>query len=229
MFVSFCKPKVLWLSVLAIGTYLLWVLQGGFFTRKILSTTNDHKLIFYSRSFVYLSSPKYTSDVEGQLRKHYGKINPVRFIMKTLLALTLLHQKGALSYETRYGIEDTILADRVPPDKPSQNTFNHFLNFKCIALNNTYDNGEVVRFDSDSVSLYIDSCVTGGLTGFMKDFVEGSCVEIEERSSNTTTGTTSIISQGIAAYTLKDNDGEPHILYTKMAYAPNSKYRLMSP
>ena len=99
MFFSFCKPKVLWLSVLAIGTYLLWVLQGGFFTGKVSKITNDHTLQFHSRSFVCLSSPQYTSDVEGQLQKHYGKINPMRLIMKIRLAQTFLHQKGAFSYE----------------------------------------------------------------------------------------------------------------------------------
>ena len=116
----------------------------------------------------------------------------------------------------------------MPPDKPSQSTVNQLKDLNFKALHNTHDNGEVVRFDSDSVSLYIDSCVTGGLTGFMQDFMEGSYVEIEERSSETTTGKTSIIGQGIAACTLKDDDGELYLLYTKMAYAPNSKYRLMS-
>ena len=42
-------------------------------------------------------------------------------------------------------------------------------------------------------------------------------------------GKTSIIGEGIAAYSLKDDNGEPYLLYTKMAYAPNSKYRLMAP
>ena len=229
MFVSFCKPQVIWSSVLAIGTYLLWVLQGGFFTGNVPKSANDHKLVFLSKRFVCLSGPQYTSDVEGQLKKQYGQINPVRWIVKILLALTLLHQKGALSYELSYGIESTSLADRVPPDKYSQSTFNHFEDLNYKALNNTYDDGEVVRFDSDSVSLYIDSCVTGGLTGFKQDFVEGTYVDIEERSSDTTTGKMSIIGEGIAAYLLKDDNGEPYLLYTKMAYAPNSKYRLMAP
>ena len=59
---------------------------------------------------------------------------------------------------------------------------------KFKALNNTYDDGEVVRFDSDLASLRVDSCVTGGLTGFKQDFVEGACVDIEKRSSDATTG-----------------------------------------
>ena len=78
MFVSFCEPQVTCSSVLAIGTCLLWVLQGGFFTGNMLELTNDHKLVFLSKRFVHLSGPQHISNVEGQLKKQHGQINPAR-------------------------------------------------------------------------------------------------------------------------------------------------------
>lgn len=76
----------------------------------------------------------------------------------------------------------------MPPDKCNQNPFFDFKDLDIKALNNTYENGEAIRFDSDSASLYVDSCVTGGLTGFKQDFIEGTCVDVEERTSDTTAG-----------------------------------------
>ena len=60
-------------------------------------------------------------------------------------------------------------------------------------------------------------------------FIKGACVDVEERSSDATTGKTSIIGEGIAAYTLKDDNSKPHLLHAKIAHAPNSKHRLMAP
>ena len=67
------------------------------------------------------------------------------------------------------------------------------------------------------------------MTDLKQDFVKGACVDIEERSSDATAGKMSIISEGIAAYALKDDNGELCLLCTKMAHAPNSKYRLIAP
>ena len=97
------------------------------------------------------------------------------------------------------------------------------------ALNNTNEEGEVIRFDSDSTNIFIDSCVEGGLTGFRSDFIEGTFVEIEKQTSYITTGKSSIIDEGIMDHTLKDDNGEDHTLHTRMAYDPSSKYRLMAP
>ena len=84
-------------------------------------------------------------------------------------------------------------------------------------------------FDSDSSHLHLESCVTGGLTGFKRDFIEGSYAEVAERSSDTTAGKSIIIGEGIAAWTFKDDTGELCTLKTHVAHAPSSKYRLMSP
>ena len=119
----------------------------------------------------------------------------------------------------------------VPTDKHQHSNSTQLLsinNLQFTSLNNTSDD-EVMLFDSDSTNLYVDSCVTGGLTGFKSDFIEGSYVEVAERSSDTTTGKAVTIGEGVAAYTLKDDDGELCTLKTKMAYAPSRKFRLMAP
>ena len=231
IFVSFCKPNLIWSYVIAIGTYLLWVLQGKFFSGTVTKVTNDHKLVFLSKRYMCLSSPQYTSDVEGQLRKKHGRADPIRWIAKILLAMTFIHQKGALSYEMKYGSNggNPSLTNRIPPDKFKVTSLCKAKDLDPKSLNNTQDDGEVIHFDSDSVNLYIDSCVTGGLTGFKTDFVDGTYVEVEERSSDTTTGKTSIIGEGIAAYSIKDDNGDDYTIFTKMSYAPSSKYRLMAP
>ena len=148
--------------------------------------------------------------------------------------MTLLHQKGALSHEISYRA-NLELNKKIPLDisRTNQiiiiNPFQPINNIKYIVFNNTDDVEEVIRFDSDSVNLYINSCITGGLTVFKSVFIEGSYVEIPERSTNTTAGKTTIISEGIAAYRFIDDKGEPFTLYTKMLYAPQSKYRLIQP
>ena len=145
--------------------------------------------------------------------------------MKLLLSFTILHQTGELSHERTYGISS--LAKRVPPDKSICCVNSHKIT--SLALNSADDGGEVIKFDTDSASLCIDSCVTGGLTGFKSDFIEGSYQEIAERSSDTTTGKTAIIGEGISANKLKDDNGDSFTLLTKMACGSQIKYRLMSP
>ena len=91
---------------------------------------------------------------------------------------------------------------------------------KPIILNNTKDSEEAIKFDSDLVNLYIDSCATEGLTGFRCDFIKDSYIEIPIRSTDTTTGKISIIDKEIAAYRFIDDKGEPFMLYTKISCAP---------
>ena len=97
-----------------------------------------------------------------------------------------------------------------------------------IAFNNTGNTEEVICFDSNSANLCIDYCVTWGLISFKINFIEGSYAEIPEKSTDTTTGKATIIGQGIAAYRFLDNNGQSFIMHTKIVYAPQSKYRLIS-
>ena len=62
-------------------------------------------------------------------------------------------------------------------------------------------------------------CVTGSLTSFKSYFIEDSYAEIPKRSTNTTTGKVTIIGKGIAAYRFLDDNKEPFMMHTKMAYA----------
>ena len=65
-----------------------------------------------------------------------------------------------------------------------------------------------MTFDSNSTHLCLDSCFTGGLTGFKSDFVEGSYADLPKRSSDATAGEVFAISEGIADCTLKDDNEE---------------------
>ena len=151
-----------------------------------------------------------------------------------LTSLTLLYQKGVLLHEISHGANPE-RTKRVLPDiqKHNQpiiiNLFEFNNNTKYILFNNTDDVEGVMSFDSDSVNLHVDSCVAGGLTRFRNDFIEDSHVNIPERSTDTTADKGKIIGEGIAAYNFNNNKGEPFTLHTKMAYAPQSKCRLISP
>ena len=86
------------------------------------------------------------------------------------------------------------------------------------SLNNTTAE-EFMVFDSDSSYLYLDSCVTRGLTGFKSDFIDELCAAVTERSYDTTTCKSIIIGEDIASFTLKDDTGELYTLKNHMAYA----------
>ena len=101
-----------------------------------------------------LSNPQYTSDIEGQLRKQFGKINIIKRILKILMTLTLVHQKGALSYKKVYRMNDE-LKKRIPPDINKFNLTISQNELTAIALNNMKDTKEAIKFYSDSVNTYI--------------------------------------------------------------------------
>ena len=103
------------------------------------------------------------------------------------------------------------LEDDVPPDKP-------FTQFKpccydasdmsqcnqimeTTSLSNTSPTSQLIIFDSDTVQLYIDTCVTGGLTEFATDFIPGSYNKTTATKTNTATGETTIVGQGKATCT----------------------------
>ena len=144
-----------------------------------------------------------------------------------MISLALLHQTGALSYEKTYGI--LLLVNRVSLDKLSSHMRSSSNIITSIDLNNVYHIREVFKFTTNLVSLCIDSYVTSTLTGFKSDFTESLYYEIEECSSDTTTGKITIISEDIIAYKLKDDNFNPFMLLTKISYTLESKFRLMLP
>ena len=89
--------------------------------------------------------------------------------------LTFLHQKGALSHERSFGSSLDPLIFGIPQDKSPENSSNNLLDAKDLdlkAISNTTAE-ELMVFDSDSCHFYVNSCVTGGLTGFKSDFIDG--------------------------------------------------------
>ena len=105
------------------------------------------------------------------------------------------------------------LEDNVPPDKPFTliklycydasdiSQYNPIVN--TTALSNASSKSRVITFDSDTVQLYIDTCVTGGLTGFVRDFIPGSCSKTTATKTNTAKGEATIVGQGKATYTFR--------------------------
>ena len=174
-----------------------------------------------------LLSLQLSSDVEEQLVKKMEQKNVIHWMMRILTSLVLLYQLGALSYERTYSTSS--LANRVPPDKSF-----HYMRISSnkitrIALNNINNSREVTKFNTDLASLLIDSCVTSDLTGLKSGFIEGLYYEFKEHSSDITVGKVKIISEGILAYKLKDDNGDPFTLLTKIVYTLQSKFRLISP
>ena len=54
----------------------------------------------------------------------------------------------------------------------------------------------------------MDTCVTGGLTGFKADFIPGTYHETTRAKTNTAAGEAAIIGQATASYFFLDNNGE---------------------
>ena len=148
-----------------------------------------------------------------------------RFVLAFFCTIAMLQQKASMSSQRNFDV--VLPEDRVPPDKHCPTT-PHMHDHLC-SHNNIIQSNTIASFDTDSVPLYIDSCVTGGLTGFKSDFTPGTLREIEPAHAATTAGTTSLVAEGIATYEVLTDDRQLHTITTKMSYAPSSKYRLLSP
>ena len=99
----------------------------------------------------------------------------------------------------------------------------------AIALSNTSTPSHLITFDSDTVQLYIDTCVTYDLTGFTSDFIPGTHNKTTVTKTNTATGKTTTVGKGKATYTFLDDKGDLCTINTLMSCDPQSKCRLMSP
>ena len=98
-----------------------------------------------------------------------------------------------------------------------------------VAFQSLQDNNEAISYDGDAIDLYLDTCVTGALTGYKSDFVEGTFVEKDLGYSSTAAGTTQITGYGIANYVISDDYGRKFNLKIPANYAENCPYRLVSP
>lgn len=90
---------------------------------------------------------------------------------------------------------------------------------------------DAISFDSDSYHVFIDTCVTDGITPDKNDFIHGTFVP----SATTSTvegsgGVCEILGRGTVAYVIKDDNGENYTMTIPgVAYAPSIGYRLLSP
>ena len=126
----------------------------------------------------------------------------------------------------------------VPPEKP----FNHFLTscydssittknhiVNSSAFTNTTTPSHLVTFNSCSVQLCIDACVTGGLLGFVSDLIPGTCNSTTATKTNTDAGEATMVGQITATCTFIDDKGDSCTITTLMSYYSQRKCRLMSP
>ena len=131
------------------------------------------------------------------------------------------------------------LEDDVPPDKPFNPTMPSCYDTNDISqcnpienatsLSNASTSSYLITLDSDTVQLYIDTCVTGGLTGFASDFIPDICKKTTATKTKTATGEATIVGQGKTTYTFLDDKGDLYTINTLMSYAPQSKHRLIYP
>ena len=136
---------------MSIGTCLLILIQGVFLDGKVKLVAHDNKLKFQSRDSACLSSPKQTSEAQGQARKEHGNRNPTCMMGHTLFMLTFMNQKGALSHERAFGSSLDPLSFGVNPGKFPANSSAQLLDTKNLYLKslNNATGEELMVFDSD--------------------------------------------------------------------------------
>ena len=147
-----------------------------------------------------------------------------------LCMLEFLHQKVASSHEWSFESSLDTLNFGFPPHKHHENISTRLLainNLDLKSLHNTSE-GKLMMFGSDYTHLCLDSCITGALTYFKSDFIEGSCTEVPEKSPDIATVKALTIGEGIAACTLKEDNGDLCTLKTHMAHVPSIKFRLIA-
>ena len=81
----------------------------------------------------------------------------------------------------------------------------------------------LITFDLYIVQLYVDTCVTSGLTGFASDFIPRSYNNTTTTKTNTFAGEFTIVGQVKASYTFLDEKGYLWTISTIMSYSPQSK------
>ena len=144
-----------------------------------------------------------------------------------LMVLTLLRQKGSILCKISH--DSSSLLKRALPSKCNNTSLFNLRDLDIKVSNNTCDDGKSVRFDSKLYNLCVDLRVTNSLTRFIEDFIEGTCVEIKERVSDVTTGKILTTREEIAACTLKDDNRDSCVSYTKIPYTLSCKHGLIGP
>ena len=174
-FVSFYKPSYVWSIIMSIITYLVWIFYGDFFTGKISSPVRHQHLSFLPHRYSCFSYPRWNTESENQFMRSKPS-TLYRFVLVFFYTIAMLQQKASMSSQRNFDV--VLPEDRVPPDKhhpPTTHMHDHLCSHNNIIQSNT-----ISSFDTDSVPLYIDSCVTGGLTGFKSDFTLALFVRLNQ-------------------------------------------------
>ena len=97
------------------------------------------------------------------------------------------------------------------------------------AFSNTTTPIHLITFDSDKVQLYIDTCLTGGLTGFASDLIPESYNKTAATKISTDKGEANMFGQGKATCTLPNDKGDLFTINNLIPHDPQRKHRLISP
>ena len=101
----------------------------------------------------------------------------------------------------------------------------------CFDSNRLLRSADTIPFDTDSVLLFLDSCVTDGMTPHKSDFKAGTYNELTTNESYLGSGGSgAILGHGTAQYIITDDTGEQYTMEIPgMAYSPAVPHRLLAP
>ena len=91
------------------------------------------------------------------------------------------------------------------------------------------DCNDTTSYNGDTVDLCLDTCITGALTGYKSDFIEGALEMKDLEYSSTTTGSTKITGSGEAHCILSNDYGRKCDLKIPANYSEDCPSRLVSP
>jgi hypothetical protein len=88
-----------------------------------------------------------------------------------------------------------------------------------------------LRFETDSYPIKVDNCCTQTITGYQKDFVEGTIKSVVGKQVRGFGNKVSVIThQGTVRWDVYDDDGKVHaIIVPNTYYVPKCELRLLSP
>ena len=100
----------------------------------------------------------------------------------------------------------------------------------CFSGSGVLQSADTILFDTDLVLLFIDSCVTDGMTPSLEDFEPGTYQESSLANFVGSGGNGRILGHGTAQYVVNDNDGVRYTLRIQgMAYSPTVPHQLVVP
>ena len=101
----------------------------------------------------------------------------------------------------------------------------------CFNGNECVRSADNIPFDSDAVLVFLDSCVTDGITPSISDFEHGTYKQVKEPSGFVGSGGPgAILGYGTVIYSIVSDDGELYNMrIPNMGYSPEVPHRLLAP